>query len=73
MGLREASTILGKGVGNDCLLCHAGSIAGQSIIGLGNSQLNNLPAVARRSGIGNVVAGGIQRILERHQARHAGR
>lgn len=28
------------GLANDCLLCHAGSIAGKSIIGLGNSSLD---------------------------------
>jgi hypothetical protein len=31
---------LGQGLGNDCLLCHAGSVAGQVIIGLGNSALD---------------------------------
>ena len=31
---------LGKGLGNDCLLCHAGTVAGQTIIGLGNSALD---------------------------------
>jgi mono/diheme cytochrome c family protein len=41
MGLREASGLLvGKGVGADCMLCHAGSIAGKSVIGLGNSGLD---------------------------------
>ena len=28
------------GLGNDCLLCHAGTIAGQTIIGLGNASLD---------------------------------
>src|SRR5205807_1607617 len=40
MGLREATGLLSKGFGNDCMLCHAGSIAGQSIVGLGNSALD---------------------------------
>ncbi|MGZ3390245.1 MAG: c-type cytochrome [Isosphaeraceae bacterium] len=31
---------LGQGLGNDCLLCHAGTVAGQTIIGLGNSALD---------------------------------
>ena len=42
MGLREAPLPfgLGKGLGHDCLLCHGGSIAGQSYIGLGNASLD---------------------------------
>ncbi len=41
MGLREARHLLvGKGVAVDCLLCHASSIAGQSVIGLGNTSLD---------------------------------
>lgn len=41
MGLREAAMPLGfgKGVGIDCMICHGGSIAGQSYVGLGNSTL----------------------------------
>ena len=41
MGLRKAPSATGDeiGVGYDCLLCHAGSINGQSLIGLGNSSL----------------------------------
>ncbi len=31
---------LGLGLGNDCLLCHAGTVAGQTIIGLGNASLD---------------------------------
>jgi hypothetical protein len=31
---------LGQGLGNDCLLCHAGTIAGRTIIGLGNTSLD---------------------------------
>ncbi len=41
MGVRESSLAfgLGKGVAFDCLLCHGGSIAGQSYVGLGNASL----------------------------------
>jgi mono/diheme cytochrome c family protein len=31
---------LGQGLGSDCLLCHAGAVAGRTIIGLGNSALD---------------------------------
>jgi hypothetical protein len=41
MGLREGSNpLLGKGLTSDCMLCHAGSIAGQSYVGLGNASLD---------------------------------
>lgn len=40
MGLREASFLGMRGVANDCLLCHGGSIAGQSYVGLGNTALD---------------------------------
>ncbi len=40
MGFHEARGLLGKGVGNDCLLCHAGSVAGQTYIGLPNASLD---------------------------------
>jgi mono/diheme cytochrome c family protein len=40
MGLHEASGLLGKGIANDCLLCHAGTIAGQTYIGLGNASMD---------------------------------
>jgi hypothetical protein len=41
MGLREADMPLGfgKGIGIDCMMCHGGSIAGQSYVGLGNASL----------------------------------
>jgi mono/diheme cytochrome c family protein len=39
MGLSEVSGLLGKRLVNSCLLCHAGTVAGQTIIGLGNSTL----------------------------------
>jgi Cytochrome c len=40
MGLRQASSLLGKGLTTDCLTCHAGSIAGQSYIGLTNASID---------------------------------
>jgi hypothetical protein len=41
MGLRESfSILLGKGLTSDCLMCHGGSIAGKSYIGLGNTALD---------------------------------
>ena len=42
MGLRPASLPLGlgKGIGMDCMVCHGGSIAGKSYVGLGNSILD---------------------------------
>ncbi len=41
MGLREGKTPLGfTGITTDCMLCHGGSIMGQSIVGLGNSTLD---------------------------------
>jgi hypothetical protein len=40
MGLHYAQGLLGKGVINDCLLCHAGNVAGQTVIGLGNASLD---------------------------------
>jgi len=40
MGLHVAPGPLGKGLGSDCLLCHAGSVAGKTYIGLGNASLD---------------------------------
>jgi mono/diheme cytochrome c family protein len=40
MGLHHSQGLFGKGIMNDCLLCHAGVVAGQTIIGLGNSSLD---------------------------------
>jgi hypothetical protein len=37
MGLREAPGLFGKVVATDCLICHGGSVAGRSYVGLGNS------------------------------------
>src|SRR5262249_58582127 len=39
MGLLESRSLLGKGIVNNCLLCHSGTVAGQTIIGLGNASL----------------------------------
>jgi hypothetical protein len=44
MGLRSATLSLllghGKGISMDCMVCHGGSIAGKSYVGLGNSTLD---------------------------------
>jgi mono/diheme cytochrome c family protein len=40
MGLHYSQGLFGKGIMNDCLICHAGVVAGQTIIGLGNSSLD---------------------------------
>jgi mono/diheme cytochrome c family protein len=40
MGLHVAHGLTGAGVTNDCLLCHAGRVAGQTVIGLGNSTMD---------------------------------
>ena len=41
MGMREGRTLFGaKALSTDCLLCHGGSICGQSIVGLGNTALD---------------------------------
>jgi hypothetical protein len=41
MGLRQGTLLLGgKGLTNDCLICHGGSIFGKSLVGLGNSSLD---------------------------------
>lgn len=40
MGLRKARLLVGQGIGIDCMLCHGGSILGQSYVGLGNATLD---------------------------------
>jgi hypothetical protein len=40
MGLRETKGLITHGLTTDCLLCHAGSIGGQSYVGLGNASLD---------------------------------
>jgi mono/diheme cytochrome c family protein len=40
MGLRLTRGLFGSGLTSDCMLCHGGSIAGQSYVGLGNASLD---------------------------------
>jgi mono/diheme cytochrome c family protein len=40
LGLMQTKGLLGAGIVNNCLLCHAGAIAGQTVIGLGNASLD---------------------------------
>jgi hypothetical protein len=40
MGLHYTKGLFGKGIVNDCLLCHAGVVAGQTIVGVGNASLD---------------------------------
>jgi len=40
MGLLEARGLFGKGIVNNCLLCHAGTVAGQTYIGVANASLD---------------------------------
>src|SRR5207244_4274649 len=40
MGLMEGPGFFSKGIVNNCLLCHAGTVAGQTIIGLGNASMD---------------------------------
>src|SRR5260370_4275043 len=40
LGLRETKGLLGKGIATDCMICHGGSIAGKSYVGLGNASLD---------------------------------
>jgi mono/diheme cytochrome c family protein len=40
MGLMETQSFLRKGLVNNCLMCHAGTVAGQTIVGLANSTLD---------------------------------
>jgi mono/diheme cytochrome c family protein len=40
MGLRAAPLLLRPGLTTDCLVCHGGSIAGHSYLGLGNASLD---------------------------------
>lgn len=40
LGLKKVSTPFGSTLGHNCLLCHAGRIAGQTVIGLGNASLD---------------------------------
>jgi hypothetical protein len=40
MGLRKGKGLLQDGITTDCMICHGGSIAGKSYVGLGNSSLD---------------------------------
>lgn len=40
LGLKSVPGPFGPALGHNCLLCHAGRIAGQTVIGLGNSTLD---------------------------------
>lgn len=40
LGLKRTPTPFGPTLGNNCLLCHAGRIAGQTVIGLGNASVD---------------------------------
>lgn len=40
LGLHRTKMIFGKGISTDCLLCHASSINGETVIGLGNSSID---------------------------------
>ncbi len=40
MGLIEGPLLFGKGLTNNCLMCHTGTVAGQTIVGLGNASLD---------------------------------
>jgi hypothetical protein len=40
MGMHPAQSLFGRGISTDCLLCHGGAIAGQTVVGLGNSTLD---------------------------------
>lgn len=56
MGMQEATWLLSKGLAFDCMVCHGGSVAGQSVVGLGNASLDfqslveDLARAAGRSG-----------------------
>jgi mono/diheme cytochrome c family protein len=39
MGLHEATGVLGRGLTSDCLMCHSGSVAGNTYVGLPNTTL----------------------------------
>lgn len=60
MGLRETKGLIGgRGVTNDCMICHGGSIFGTSYIGLGNTALDIEALFEEMSGL----SGGPRRAL----------
>ena len=56
MGLRSGSRFIGKGITNDCMVCHGGSILGKSYVGLGNSALD-IQALFNDLGQGRAACG----------------
>src|SRR5438132_908690 len=40
LGLIQEQGLLGKRISHNCLICHAGRIAGQTVIGVGNASLD---------------------------------
>ena len=58
MGLIEAQGLLSKGIVNNCLLCHAGRVAGQTIIGVGNASVDLQSLFEELSAAGFVYASG---------------
>ena len=40
MGMHTSTGVFGKGIVTDCLMCHAGRVAGHTIIGLANSTMD---------------------------------
>ena len=40
MGLMQTRGLLGKGIVNNCALCHIGRVAGKTVVGLGNASLD---------------------------------
>jgi mono/diheme cytochrome c family protein len=40
LGLNEVRGVFGSGIANNCLLCHAGTVAGKMHVGLGNASLD---------------------------------
>jgi RoxA-like, cytochrome c-like len=40
MGLHYTQGLLGKGIVNDCLMCHASVVAGQTVVGAANASLD---------------------------------
>jgi mono/diheme cytochrome c family protein len=56
LGLVESRGLFGSGIVNNCLLCHAGAIAGQTYIGLGNASLDLQALFEELTPVGGVKA-----------------
>jgi hypothetical protein len=41
LGILPVQGLFGKGITQSCLMCHAGSLFGQTVVGLGNTALDN--------------------------------